>query len=299
MTLVIGTHVRDALNRDQPVVALETALVTHGLPGELGIETALAMEDEIRIAGAVPATIGVIDGKVITGLSRDQLEFLARSASPLKASSRGLPYAIAKRQNAGLTVSATAWVASRSGIEFFATGGIGGVHYGASETGDISADLAEIARVPVAVVSAGIKSILDIGRTLEHLEMIGVPVYGYQTEQFPAFFSGISGFPAPFRVDSPDEAAAVWQYQRSIGLTGGALFACPPPDSVHQSEQLQNAIEQANREAAEINLTGGAVTPYVLRRIAEITDGASIRANVALLRNNARIAGEIAVAAMS
>jgi pseudouridylate synthase len=292
----LGRSVRDALYGNKPVVALETALVTHGLPEPLNLSTALEMEQEVRQAGAVPATVGVLNGEIIIGMSQEELHQLASSTDPLKVSSRGLPYAATTGSSAGLTVSATSWLAGMAGIEFFATGGIGGVHFGASETGDISSDLMELSRARVAIVSSGIKSILDIGRTLEYLETAGVPVYGYQTDEFPAFFSGFSGFPVPYRLDTIEQAAQVWQKQQSLGLPCSALIACPPPVSVENADASQAAIDQANQEAQGAGVTGGAITPFVLRRIAEITDGASIDANVALLRNNARIAGEIASA---
>lgn len=288
--------VNEAIEQGKPVVALETALVTHGLPRPRSIETALAMEERVRERGATPATIGVIDGEIIVGMTTGDLERLSSADNALKVSSRGLPYAIGTGSSAGLTVSGTAWLAARVGIDFFATGGIGGVHFGAEETGDISTDLWELARTPVVVVCSGVKSILDIGRTLEYLETAGVPVYGYDTDEFPAFFSGSSGFPAPYRLDSVEQAARIWQAQRQLDLHRAAVIACPPPVPVDDASALERAIDQANREVREQHITSGDVTPYILRRIAEITGGASIDVNVALLEHNARIAGEIAMA---
>ena len=292
----VGAVVDHALQSRTPVVALETALVTHGLPRPRNIETAIAMEDNVRSSGAVPATIGILHGEIIVGMTREELTALSEVPHPLKASSRGLPYVLATGNSAGLTVSGTAWLAARAGIDIFATGGIGGVHHGAEETGDISTDLWELAGTPVAVICSGVKSILDIGRTLEYLETAGVPVYGYQTDEFPAFFSGASGYDVPFRLEDPEHAARIWIAHRTLDLGRAAIVACPPPVEVEDDAKLQHAIDQANQEAREQRVTSGDVTPFVLRRIAEITDGASIEANVALLKHNARIAGEIAVA---
>jgi pseudouridylate synthase len=291
-----GEEVRAALEEHRPVVALESTLITHGLPRPLNEQTAREMEQEVRDVGAIPATICLLDGIIRTGLSDDELARLASLDDAIKISSRGLAYAITRKRNAGTTVSGTMAIANQVGIQFFGTGGIGGVHFGASETGDISTDLSELSRTPVAVVSAGIKSILDIARTVEYLETAGIPVFGYQTDEFPAFFSGASGITAPYRIDTPEEAAAVWHTHREIGLPTGMLIACPPPVTVEDATALEGAIQQANREVMEQGISSGAVTPFVLKRIAEITDGASVRVNIALLRHNARIAAEIAVA---
>lgn len=283
-----------ALQNHQPVVALESTLITHGLPAPLNLQTAREMEQEVRNAGAIPATICLLDGLIRVGLTDDELTRLAESGDAVKISSREIAWAIANGKTAGTTVSGTMWIAERVGIEFFGTGGTGGVHAGASETGDISADLFELARTPVAVVSSGVKSILDIGRTLEYLESVGVPVFGYQTDQFPAFFSGVSGFASPNRVDSPAEAARIWQVHRALGIQTGMLIACPPPITVDDAGMLQVAIDRANREALDTGITGGAITPFVLNRVAEVTDGASLQVNMALLRNNAHVAGTFA-----
>lgn len=294
--LKLGDEAGDAKLDYYPIVALESALITHGLPYPLNLQTALEMEQEIRDAGAVPATICLLDGEIRIGMTQEELTQLAESSDPMKVSSRGLPYAVATGRTAGLTVSGTMRLALTAEIDIFATGGIGGVHHDASETGDISTDLTELSRTSIAVVCAGIKSILDIGRTLEYLETAGVPVYGYQTDEFPAFFSGSSGYPAPHRLEDASQAADVWHRQRLFALPCGAVIACPPPDAVEDAAGLGAAIDQANREAADQGISSGDVTPFVLNRVAEITDGASVRANIALLRNNARIAGEIAVA---
>jgi pseudouridylate synthase len=294
--LRLSQEVTEALAAGQPVVALESTLITHGLPHPLNWHTARGMEQDVRDVGAIPATICVLDGEIRVGLAEDELERLADFDDAIKVSSRGLPYAVATRQTAGTSVSGTMWIAHHAGIMFFGTGGIGGVHVGASESGDISTDLAELARVPVVVVCAGVKSILDIGRTLEYMETVGIPVYGYQTSEFPAFFSGNSGFPAPYRLSSAHQVADVWHSHQALGLPGGMVVACPPPVTVDDGADLQAAIEQANREVIEQQVRSGDVTPFVLNRVAEITDGASVRVNIALLRHNARIAAEIAVA---
>jgi pseudouridylate synthase len=292
----IGDEVQTALETGQPVVALESTLITHGLPYPLNLETAREMEQEVRKAGSIPATICVLDGMIRAGLTDHELVQLVESKDAVKVSSRGLSWAVATGQTAGTTVSGTMWIAAKLGIELFGTGGTGGVHFGASETGDISNDLSELARTPVTVVSSGIKSILDIGRTLEYLESVGVPVFGFQTGTFPAFFSGESGFEAPMKLEHAEQAARTWYVHRSLGIDTGMLIACPPPITVDDATTLKNAIDQANREALEAGITSGAVTPFVLARIAELTDGASLRINVALLRHNAGIAGQIASA---
>lgn len=292
----LGEEVADALADGEPVVALESTLITHGLPHPLNLETAQRMESEVRTAGAVPATVAVLGGALRVGLTGDELTALAEITDALKVSSRGLAYALATGRDAATTVSGTMWAARMAGIRYFATGGIGGVHRGAARTGDISTDLLELSRTSVAVICAGVKSILDIPRTLEYLETVGVPVLGYQTDEFPAFFSVRSGFSSPFTVEGPSDAARVFGVHQQLGLPGGVLIACPPPISVDDEEALASAIEQANREAEENGISGVDVTPFLLSRVAELSDGASLRANLQLLHNNARIAGEIAVA---
>ncbi len=291
-----GPEVEQALLANQPVVALESTLITHGLPYPLNLQTAQQMEQEVRNAGATPATICLLDGEIRVGLNDDELSRLAEPGDTVKISSRGIGWAIATKQTAGTTVSGTMWVAAKVGIELFGTGGTGGVHVGASETGDISTDLFELARTPVAVVSSGVKSILDIGRTLEYLESVGVPVFGFQTDQFPAFFSGSSGHSAPMRLENAVEAARTWQVHRDLGIETGMLIACPPPITLDDAGMLQQAVDQANREARKAGISSGAVTPFVLGRIAELTDGESLRINTALLKHNAAIAGSIASA---
>ncbi|TVR71837.1 MAG: pseudouridine-5'-phosphate glycosidase [Sphaerobacteraceae bacterium] len=291
-----GPEVEQALLANQPVVALESTLITHGLPYPLNLQTAQEMEQEVRNAGATPATICLLDGMIRVGLNDDELSRLAEPGDTVKISSRGIGWALPTKQTAGTTVSGTMWIAAKVGIELFGTGGTGGVHVGASETGDISTDLFELARTPVAVVSSGVKSILDIGRTLEYLESVGVPVFGFQTDQFPAFFSGTSGHSAPMRLENAADAARTWQVHRDLGINTGMLIACPPPITLDDAGMLQQAVDQANREARESGISSGAVTPFVLGRIAELTDGESLRINTALLRHNAGVAGSIASA---
>lgn len=294
--LKLSDEVVAALGEGRPVVALESTLITHGLPRPLNAETALGMESEVRSAGAVPATIAVLDGLVRVGLGEDELRQLAATEDALKVSSRGLGYALATGRTAATTVSGTMWVAKRAGIRYFCTGGIGGVHRDATRTGDVSTDLLELARTSVAVVCAGVKSILDIGRTLEYLETMGVLVLGYDTEEFPAFYTARSGLPVPYSVSGPEEAAKVLRAHRRMGLPGGVLIACPPPESEVDEAKLRGAIERAVREAEDSGVRGADVTPFLLSRVSELSGGASLRANLALLRNNARIAAGIAAA---
>ncbi len=292
----LSSEVMQALGEGRPVVALESTLITHGLPRPLNAETALAMESEVHSTGATPATVAVLGGRLRVGLAPGEIEQLAASESVLKVSSRGLAYALASGRAAATTVSGTMWAAKLAGIRYFATGGIGGVHRGAARTGDISTDLLELARTQVAVVCAGAKSILDLNLTLEYLETAGVPVLGYGTLEFPAFFTPRSGHQLEHSVDSAQEAARVFRAHRRLGLPGGMLFACPPPTSPEDEATLESATQQAVAEAEAQGVRGGELTPWLLRRLAELTNGASLEANVALLRNNARIAGEIAVA---
>lgn len=291
----MSDEVREALGEGRAVVALESTLITHGLPRPLNEETALAMEAEVRSEGATPATIAVLDGEVCVGLSGEELTRLAAAEDALKVSSRGLGYAVALGRTAGTTVSGTMYAAHRAGIRYFATGGIGGVHRGAARTGDISTDLLELSRTQVAVVCAGAKSILDIGLTLEYLETLGVPVLGFGTREFPAFFTSHSGYDAPHPVDDAQQAVRVFRAHRRLGLRGGVLIACPPPASDTDEASLERSIAQAVAEAEQSRILGTEVTPFLLRRVGELSGGASVRVNLALLLNNARIAAELAV----
>jgi pseudouridine-5'-phosphate glycosidase len=289
--------VAQAVANDEPVVALESTVITHGLPYPENVKTAQAMETAVREGGAVPATLAVIRGQVHVGLSADQLTYLAKRPADdvRKCSRRDLPLVLAGGQDGATTVAGTMILAHLAGIELFATGGIGGVHRG--HPFDVSADLSELGRTPVTVVCSGAKSILDLGLTLEVLETNGVPVIGYGTDELPAFFTRQSGLAVDLRLDTPDDVAAVIQARRSLALESGLLVAVPVPaaDELTAAE-AELAIEQATREADEQEIQGAAVTPWLLSRLLALTDGRTLRANVSLLRNNGRTAGMIAVA---
>ena len=276
-------------------VALESTIITHGMPYPENVATARAVEAEVRAAGAEPATIAVIGGKIRVGLTDDELEWLASAKDVLKLSRNDLPYAVARGLNGSTTVAATMICAHRAGIRIFATGGIGGVHRGASETFDVSADLEELARTPVAVVCAGAKALLDLPKTLEYLETRGVPVIGYRTSEFPAFWSRSSGLPVPLRCNTPQEIADVLRAKLKLGLDGGALI-CNPIDAADEipAAEMEGLIAAAVEEAARQHISGKAVTPHILSRLVELTGGRSLRANIALVRSNARLAAEIA-----
>lgn len=294
--LAIGGDVRRALESHGPVVALESTVISHGLPQPHNLMLARSLEDAVRAEGATPATIGVIEGRPMVGLDDAALEHLATSADVLKLSRRDLAFAIALRRSGATTVAGTMALAALAGIDVFATGGIGGVHRGARESWDISADLTELSRTPVLVVCAGAKSILDLPATLEVLETLGVPVVGYQTAELPAFYSRESGLPLAARVETPEEAAAVWLTHRALG-SGGMVLAVPPPVEVAvERAQIEAAIERALRRADVAGIRGAAVTPFLLRAVAEETEGESIRVNLALLEQNAHIAARVAVA---
>ena len=292
-----SAEVADALRAGRAVVALESTLITHGLPHPANVETALAMEAAVRATGAVPATIAVLGGKITVGLSRAEIERLAtRPAGTVrKCSRRDLPIAVARGEDGATTVAGTMIVAHLAGIRVFATGGIGGVHRGAPF--DVSADLLELGRTPVAVVCSGAKSILDLPLTLEVLETQGVPVIGLGTDTLPAFYSRSSGLPVDVRVESAAEAASIIAAARRLAAQHGLLVTVPVPEAdALPAEEVEAAIQQATAEAAAQGVHGKRVTPFVLARVAELTGGESRRANVALLVNNARVAGAIAVA---
>ncbi|MCB1428195.1 MAG: pseudouridine-5'-phosphate glycosidase [Nitratireductor sp.] len=295
--LELDPQVHGALATGAPVVALESTIITHGMPYPHNVETALAVEAEVRTAGAVPATIAVIDGKIRVGLSRAMLDELGQMKKVMKLSRADLAFALSTGRPGSTTVAATMMAASLAGIEVFATGGIGGVHKGAETSFDISADLSELGRTNVITVCAGAKAILDIAKTLEVLETEGVPVIGYQTDELPAFWSRQSGIAAPLRLDTAAQIAGLWQTRKAIGQDGGLLIAnpVPPADEIPASE-MRRHIEDAVADAENDGVSGKAVTPYLLSRILELTGGRSLDANIALIRNNARLAGEIAVA---
>jgi pseudouridine-5'-phosphate glycosidase len=297
MAFDIATEVRDALAENRPVVALESTIIAHGMPHPQNLETAQLLEQIIRDHDAVPATIAVIGGDYKVGLTAAELYVLATERDVMKLSVRDLPLAAAKRLHGATTVAATMRLAARAGIRVFATGGIGGVHRGAETTFDISADLTELAETPVAVVSAGAKSILDIGRTLEMLETLSVPVIAYKSDVFPAFYSWQSGFAAPMRLDTPLEIASFLKARWDLSPKGGVSIANPIPvaDEI-PAAKIEGVIQAALDEASRKGIAGKETTPFLLKRVNEATQGASLKANIALVKNNARLAAEIAVA---
>ncbi len=294
--LSVSEEVRSALAEGRAVVALESTLVAHGLPRPKNLEVARTAESVVRASGAVPATIGVLDGALVVGLSAAQLERLATSDGVRKLSRADLAHAVATRALGATTVSATMIAAHRAGIALFATGGIGGVHRGGEVSMDVSADLVELARTPVCVVAAGAKSILDLPRTLEVLETHGVPVLGYRTDELPAFFCRSSGLALTQRVEGPAEAARVLHAQRALGLAGVLLAVPPPAESALARSEIDAAIADAVASAARDGIAGKALTPFLLAEIRGRTDGRSLDANVALVLENARVASEVSVA---
>ncbi len=292
---VIAPEIAAATAGMAPVVALETTLIAHGLPYPRNVETWEAMEAAVRGEGAVPATIGIIDGRIRIGLSRPEIERLARGGDDvLKVSRRDLGFAVSRGLDGGTTVAATMICAAMAGIPVMATGGIGGVHRGAETTMDVSADLEELARTAIAVVCAGAKAILDLPRTLESLETRGVPVAGFGTDAFPGFFIRDSGLDAPCRVDTPDDAARLIEAHWRLPGAGGVVIANPAPEtSALDRYAAEDAIAEALKQAARENITGKPLTPFLLDRVAEITGGDSLEANVALLENNARLGARI------
>ncbi|TFF19705.1 pseudouridine-5'-phosphate glycosidase [Jiella endophytica] len=281
----------------KPIVALESTIVTHGMPYPANLETALAVEALVRATGAEPATIAVIDGVLRVGLTEEELAALARADDLMKLSRADLAYAVAGGHTGSTTVAATMIAAKAAGISVFATGGIGGVHRGGETSLDISADLEELARTGVIVVSAGAKAILDIGRTLEYLETKGVPVVAYRSDALPAFWTRDSGYAAPLRLDDAAAIARFQQTREALGIDGGMLVANPIDEGHAVSrETVEGWIERALADAAARGIAGKAVTPFLLGRIVELSDGRSLEANIALVKSNARLAGEIAVA---
>ena len=296
--LDIAPEVRLALQQGQPVVALESTIISHGMPYPQNVATALRVEAEVRSSGALPATIAVIDGRLTAGLNAAQIEALGRAGPTVaKVSRRDLPFIVATNQTGATTVAATMIIAAMAGIRVFATGGIGGVHRGAAQTFDISADLQELARTPVAVVCAGAKSILDLGLTLEYLETHGVPVVGYRTAQLPAFFTQDSGFSVDYRLDDASEIARLLQIKWAMRLGGGVVIANPIP-AAHAMPRavIDAAIEQALSDAQAQGISGKQTTPFLLERVNALTGGNSLAANIELVLNNARLASAVAVA---
>jgi len=294
--LDIHPEVAAALAADQPVVALESTIISHGMPYPQNVETALQVEAEVRAHGAVPATIAIINGRLKAGLSRDDIEVLGKNGREVvKVSRRDIPFIVAAGQTGATTVASTMIVAAMASIRVFATGGIGGVHRGAQQSFDISADLQELAQTPLAVVCAGAKSILDLGLTLEYLETHGVPVIGYQTATLPAFFTRDSAFKVDYRLDSPAAIAAVMKAKWDLQLQGGMVVANPiPAQYALSSASIDAAIEQALAEASTQGIGGKESTPFLLARVCELTGGNSLAANIQLVLNNARLAAAIA-----
>ncbi len=296
--LQLTDEVRAALADGRPVVALESTIISHGMPYPQNVEMAREVEALIRAEGVVPATIAVLDGVPRIGLTDGDLEMLGKAGeSVTKASVRDLAYVMAKGIHGATTVAATMRLASLAGIKVFATGGLGGVHRGAASSMDLSADLTELSRTPVAVISAGVKSILDIGLTLEAMETLSIPVVGYQTDEFPSFYSRSSGFEVPMRADSPEELAAIMATQWDLGVTAGLDIANPIPaaDEI-PADEISGIIAQALTDMDALGITGKDTTPYLLGRVVELTGGASLTANIALVKNNALLGAQLAKA---
>ena len=294
--LDISPEVKKALDDGRPVVALESTIISHGMPYPRNVETALLVEQTIRDCGATPATIAVIGGRLKAGLSRDEIEYLGKTGRGVaKASRRDLPALVARGADGATTVTTTMIIAHMAGIKIFATGGIGGVHRGAEVTMDISADLEELAQTPVMVVCAGAKSILDLGLTLEYLETHGVPVIGYGTDELPAFYTRRSGFGVDYRVDSPAELAAMFRAQRDLGYKGGMLVTNPIPEEYSMDKAvIDKAIDEALAQAKAQGIHGKETTPFLLAKVVELTGGDSLDSNIQLVLNNARVAARTA-----
>ncbi len=294
--LSVSPEVQAALDAGKPVVALESTIISHGMPYPKNVETALNVERIIREHGAVPATIAIIKGRMTVGCTADQIEYLGKRGLDVpKASRRDLPVLLARGEDGATTVTTTMIAAALAGIRVFATGGIGGVHRGAETTMDISADLEELAQTPVLVICAGCKSILDIGLTLEYLETKGVPVLGYQTEEMPAFYTTHSGFKVDYRIDSAEEAARVFRAKLDCGLRGGMLLTNPiPPQFAMDLDYINANIDAALKECEELGITGKKVTPFLLDKIQKLTGGASLEANIQLVYNNVALGAEVA-----
>ena len=295
MTYLLSQEVKEALKNNSPVVVLESTIITHGMPYPENVAMARSVEDDIRAAGATPATIAVLNGQLHVGLNADQIEALSTATAPLKLSRADMALAMVGGKTGGTTVAGTMIAASLAGISVFATGGIGGVHRGAELSFDISADLQELAQTPVTVVAAGAKAILDLPKTLEVLETLGVPVIAYGQDELPAFWSRNSGLKAPLRLDHPEEIAKAHHMRAQLGLSGGQLIANPiPKEDEIPRDVLTPLIEKAIREAEAKAITAKEVTPFLLKTILDLTNGKSLVANKALVRNNARLAAEIA-----
>lgn len=294
--LDLSPEVAAAKAAGKPIVALESTIISHGMPYPQNVETALKVEQTIRENGAVPATIAIIGGRLKAGLTPEQIEYLGKKGRGVaKASRRDLPVLVARGEDGATTVTTTMIIAALAGIKVFATGGIGGVHRGAETTMDISADLEELAKTPVMVICAGAKSILDLGLTLEYLETKGVPVIGYGTEELPAFYTRHSGFKVDYRIDSPEELAAAFRAKMEMGLDGGMLVTNPIPEEYSMDPgRINDAIDKAIEESKALGIHGKETTPFLLARIKDITGGDSLASNIQLVLNNARLAAKTA-----
>lgn len=293
--LDINPEVVEAIKNGKPVVALESTIIAHGMPYPKNVETAMAVNQVIRNNGAIPATIGIIKGRIKVGLTDEEIEYMAKAPDVLKVSRRDLPFVIAKGRDGATTVAATMIVANMAGIRVFVTGGIGGVHRGAGESFDISADLEELKMTDVVVVCAGIKSILDIGATLEYLETSGVPVISYGTEEFPAFYSRKSGYTTEIAIDDPKEIAELIKVKYQLELKGGVVVACPIPElNEIPFEEMDAIIKQSLKSSEEKNITGKRITPFLLDHVKQLTEGRSLEANIQLVLNNADVGAKIA-----
>ena len=293
--LDINKEVKDALDAGRPVVALESTIISHGMPYPKNVETAFNVEKIIRDNGAVPATIAIIQGRLKVGLTKAEIEYLGQSKAVIKTSRRDIPFIVAKKLDGATTVATTMIIANLAGIKVFATGGIGGVHRGAEKSFDISADLQELAQTNVAVVCAGAKAILDLGLTLEYLETHGVPVVGFGTNELPAFYTRKSGFKVDYRVDNTEELAVAVKAKWDLGLKGGIVIANPIPEQYEMDyDVITRAINEAIREAEIKGIKGKESTPYLLAKVKEITGGKSLEANIQLVYNNARVGAQLA-----
>ncbi len=298
MNVILSPEVSSAMSAGRPVVALESTIIAHGMAYPANVETATAVEQVVRFHGAVPATIAVIKGKLKAGLSAEEIEMFGKSGPEImKVSVRDLPFVVGRGLDGATTVAATMRIAAMAGIPVFATGGMGGVHRGAGETFDVSADLTEMTRSNVALITAGAKAILDLPLTLERLETDGVPVVGYRTGEFPAFYSRSSGLKVPMRADSAEEVAGIMRSKWALGLTGAVIVANPIPEADEiLAAEIEPVIAAALQKTDRLGISGKDVTPFLLAEIAKTTKGRSLQANIALVKNNAKVAAEIAVA---
>ena len=294
--LDLSPEVREALENNRPVVALESTIISHGMPYPKNVQTAVAVENTIRQNGAVPATIAIIKGRLKVGLTPDELEYFGKKGMAItKTSRRDIPVIVSKGEDGATTVAATMMIAAMAGIQVFATGGIGGVHRGAETTMDISADLDEFTKTPVLVVCAGAKAILDLNLTMEYLETKGIPVFCYQTDELPAFYTRKSGIKAPFRADSPEELAGIWNTKKELGIQGGFIVANPIPEEFSMNPaRINAAIDEAITEMNRLGIHGKETTPYLLDKVQKLTGGDSLESNIKLVLNNAALAAKIA-----